>query len=281
MPDTIPPNDKPIEIEDIGSNPAPRETIGDLMERRLSRRAALLGLGAAAGAATLADQLLAAAEPALAQASVPATGGPSSLTFQEIPHGMAQRDAVADGYDIQTLVRWGDPVVGEAPAFDPAKQSARAQAVQFGYNNDFLDFKPLPQGSSASDRGLLVVNHEYTDTQLMFAGIGAGREVRLRTTQEQTRIELMAHGLSVVEIRRQDGRWSVVPNSRYNRRITGATEMRVSGPAAGHELLKTSQDATGTRVRGTLNNCAGGNTPWGTVITSEENFNQYFSGAAA
>ena len=82
MPDTIQPNDKPIEIEDIGSNPAPRETIGDLMERRLSRRAALLGLGAAAGAATLADQLLAAAEPALAQASVPATGGPSSLTFQ-------------------------------------------------------------------------------------------------------------------------------------------------------------------------------------------------------
>jgi secreted PhoX family phosphatase len=125
------------------------------------------------------------------------------------------------------------------------------------------------------------VNHEYTDTQLMFAGIGAGREGRLRTTQEQTRIELMAHGLSVVEIRRQDGRWSVVPNSRYNRRITGETEMRVSGPAAGHELLKTSQDATGTRVRGTLNNCAGGNTPWGTVITSEENFNQYFSGAAA
>jgi secreted PhoX family phosphatase len=281
MPDTLPPDHKPVEIEDIGSNPAPRETIGELTERRLSRRAALLGLGAAAGAATLADQLLAAAEPATAQAAVPVSGGPSTFGFQEIPHGMAQRDAVAEGYEIQTVIRWGDPVVPEAPAFNPAAQTPQAQAGQFGYNNDFLDFRPLPLGSTNSEHGLLVVNHEYTDTQLMFAGIGAGREGRLRTTAEQTKVELLAHGLSVVEIRKDGGRWATVPNSRYNRRITGETEMRISGPAAGHELMKVSYDGTGTRVRGTLNNCAGGNTPWGTVITSEENFNQYFSGAAA
>jgi secreted PhoX family phosphatase len=281
MPDTHLPDAEPVEIEDIGSNPAPRETIGELMERRLSRRATLLGLGGAAAAATLADQLVAAAEPVLAQGVAPLTGGPSTLGFQEIPHGMAQRDAVAEGYEIQTVIRWGDPVVGEAPAFDPAAQTPAAQAAQFGYNNDFLDFKPLPQGSANSDSGLLVVNHEYTDTQLMFPGIGAGRAGRMRATADQSRVELLAHGLSVVEIRKQNGAWSYVPNSRYNRRITGETPMRVSGPAAGHDLLKTSADPTGTQVLGTLNNCAGGNTPWGTVLTAEENFNQYFSGAAA
>ncbi len=282
MPDTYVPDDAPrIEIEDIGSNPAPRETIGEVMERRLSRRAALFGLGGAAAAATLTDQLLAAAEPAMAQAAVPMTGGPSSLTFREIPHGMAQRDAVPEGYEIQTVIRWGDAVVPEAPDFDPMAQTPEKQAQQFGYNNDFLDFRPLPQGSQNSDRGLLVVNHEYTDTQLMFPGIGAGRAGRMRATAEQSQTELMAHGLSVVEIRRQTGRWQVVQNSRYNRRITGETEIRISGPAAGHDLLKTAWDPTGNRVLGTLNNCAGGNTPWGTILTAEENFNQYFSGEAA
>jgi len=287
MPDTLEPlgspadTGKPIEIEDIGSNPNPRETIGDVMQRRLSRRAAMLGLGGAAAAATLVDQMVAAADGALAQGLVPMTDGPSTLGFAEIRHGMAQRDAVAEGYEIQTVIRWGDAVVGEAPAFNPTAQTPAAQEVQFGYNNDFIDFRPLPQGSRNSDSGLLVVNHEYTDTQLMFAGIGAGRTGRLRATAEQSRIELLAHGLSVVEIRKADGRWAVVPNSRYNRRITGETPMRVSGPAAGHDLLKTSADPTGTQVLGTLNNCAGGNTPWGTVITSEENFNQYFSGSAA
>ncbi|MGG5811240.1 PhoX family protein [Falsiroseomonas sp. CW058] len=277
MPGSPPPGDHPPEIEDIGSNPAPRMPIGEVVGSRMSRRAALLGVGAAA----LADRLLAEVGPALAQVAVPAEGGPSSLGFRELSHGMAQRDAVAEGYEVQTLIRWGDPVLPGAPAWNPGAQAPDAQAGQFGYNNDFLDFRPLPQGSGASDHGLLVVNHEYTDTQLMFPGIGAGRGGRLRATAEQSRIEWLAHGLSVIEIRKEGNRWSVVPGSRHARRITAETEMRVSGPAAGHELLRTGADPTGTRVRGTLNNCAGGNTPWGTVLSAEENFNQYFGGEAA
>lgn len=283
MPDNLPPQDdeRPIELEDIGSNPDPRETIGEIVARRLSRRAALMGLGGAAAAATLTDQLIASAEPAFAAAEIPASGGPSTLTFPELAHGLAQRDAVAEGYEIQTLIRWGDPILGDAPAFDPAKQSPAAQQGQFGYNNDYIDFFPLPAGSTNSTRGLLAVNHEYTNTNLMFPGLGSGNAARLKTTREQAEIEIAAHGMSIVEIEKKDGRWTYAQSSRFNRRVTGTTPMRVSGPAAGHALLKTKADPSGTQVLGTLNNCAGGNTPWGTVITCEENFNQYFGGSEA
>ncbi|MFC7557421.1 PhoX family protein [Pseudoroseomonas wenyumeiae] len=292
MPDTNLPGGRLPEIEDIGSNPAPRDTIGELVQRRLSRRAALRGLVGAAATATLTDQLLTSANTAAAQNAAaqdaagpqgtgPLRNGPSSLTFAELPHQLKPQDAVAPGYEMQTVIRWGDPVLPGAPVFDPARQTAAAQAMQFGYNNDYVDFFPLPQGSKNATHGLLAVNHEYTDPQLMFDGLGASEDSRLKTSREQAMIEIAAHGMSIVEIRKENGRWAPVADSRLNRRVTGETPMRISGPAAGHDRMKTSADLEGRQALGTFNNCAGGNTPWGTVITCEENFNQYFGGAAA
>jgi secreted PhoX family phosphatase len=194
---------------------------------------------------------------------------------------LAPGDAVAEGHGIQPLIRWGDPILADAPDFDATRQSADRQARQFGYNNDYLDFFPLPRGSNASDHGLLVVNHEYTNTDLMFPGLGSGAEARRRASEAQIQVEMMAHGASVVEVKREAGRWTVVKESSLNRRITAETEFRLSGPAAGHPRLRTGGDPSGTRVRGMLSNCAGGNTPWGTVLTCEENFNFYFGGEAA
>ena len=101
------------------------------------------------------------------------------------------------------------------------------------------------------------------------------------TTAETTAIELEAHGGSIVEVKKEGGAWKVVDGSKYNRRITLNTEMEVGGPAAGHDRLKTSADATGKKVLGMINNCAGGWTPWGTILTGEENFHQYFGGDPA
>ena len=288
MTDLPMPRDLP-EIEDTGrSNPDPRRPIGELIAERLSRRAALGGLAAAA----LASAAEAAPAPATRAHDVgdAADAGPSTLRFPELRHRYSQRDSVAEGHEIQTLIRWGDPLLADSPAFDPLKQSAASQARQFGYNCDFLAVMPPVRPGTAPapapaptqvDRAVLWVNHEYTNTNLMFPGLGAGPQARGRITAEQVQVELMAHGGSVVEIRREAGRWRYVRGARLNRRITAQTPMRISGPAAGHPRMRTNADPAGTRVLGMVNNCAGGTTPWGTVLTCEENFNFLFGGAAA
>jgi secreted PhoX family phosphatase len=112
----------------------------------------------------------------------------------------------------------------------------------------------------------------------MFPDLG-GRPDRndfARMTAAHVDIEMAAHGASILEIAFADGRWRPVVGAARNRRITASTEMAVDGPAAGHDRLKTKADPTGRKVLGTLNNCAGGQTPWGTYLTAEENFHGYF-----
>lgn len=270
--------------EDIGSNPTENPTLGDVLNERFGRRGVMRGmLAAAAAGALLGPTLLAVSREAEAAGAKGAKAGQPAFTFTEIEHGVDETHHVAPGYDADVLIRWGDPVVPGAPAFDPMKQTAAAQAKQFGYNNDFVGFAPLPRGSDRGDRGLLCVNHEYTDEEVMFPGLGGERQKPRSAgmTRELVDVEIAAHGGSVVEVRKVRGKWTYDPNSAFNRRITGETLCAITGPAAGHDLLKTGYDPTGTRVRGMLNNCAGGMTPWGTWLSAEENVNSYFTGTVA
>jgi len=125
---------------------------------------------------------------------------------------------------------------------------------------------------------LLVLNHEYIQAPLLHPN-GPTVVDGKRVDVDEVRKEINAHGVSVVEIRRGPrGDWSVLPTAR-NRRITGATPMRIEGPARGHELMRTRYSPSGTSTRGTLNNCANGHTPWGTYLTCEENWAGYFATA--
>ncbi|MGE0857196.1 MAG: PhoX family phosphatase, partial [Hyphomicrobiaceae bacterium] len=205
-----------------------------------------------------------------------------SFNFTELSIGSDGTHHVADGYDADVLIRWGDKVLAGAPDFDPHNQTAAAQALQFGYNNDFVGYVPL-EGSSS--HGLLVVNHEYTNPELMFQGVAKcdanGRTIKPEKAREQAQlshveIQKMAHGGTVVEVRRTAGKWEIVPNSKYARRITAETAMEFRGPAAGHKLLRTNYDPSGRAGRGMIANCSGGLTPWGTWLTGEENFHLYF-----
>jgi len=206
-----------------------------------------------------------------------AKAGPSTLTFTEVGQGIDEMHHVPPGHTAQVLLRWGDPLSTDAPAFTPSAQSAAAQKKQFGTDCDFIGFLPLPLGSNASDHGLLCVNNEFVQSELALPGVT--QKYDEARSKDFAEIEMAAHGHSIVEVKRVDGTWSMVRDSRYNRRITALdTVMTLSGPAAGHKRLMTRDDPTGRAVIGTLANCAGGITPWGTVLIAEENINHYFGG---
>jgi secreted PhoX family phosphatase len=250
-------------------NPSSNEPFAEIFMRRVSRRALLQGAAAITSSTILAPFTLRA------------LAASQGLSFEELPKGIDETHHVAKGFTARPLIRWGDAVLADSPKFDPANQTAAAQEHQFGYNCDFTAYLPLPKGTSSSDHGLLVVNHEYTIRGLMFPGL-ARREPPGHISREQAEVELAAHGLSVVEIQRDlSGDWKTILGTMNRRISTRSTVTSVSGPAAGNPRLKTRADSSGKKVIGTLANCSGGVTPWGTVLTAEENFNEYFSGDTA
>ncbi|MGN7870946.1 PhoX family protein [Paracoccus sp. 22332] len=263
------------EADGPGLNPTQNRTMGEIIAARFSRRGFLKGsMAVTAISATVSPIALLSATDAQAQGRVEG----SAFDFPEVTAGVDADHHVAQGYDADVLLRWGDKVFADAPDFDPTNQSEAAQERQFGYNNDFVGFIPL---DGADDRGLLVVNHEYTNEHLMFPGIVTIKDGEIEVAEadeSRVNIEMAAHGGTVIEIRKVDGKWQPVLDGALNRRITAKTEMELSGPAAGHARLQTVADPSGRKVFGTINNCAGGVTPWGTYIMAEENIHGYFLG---
>lgn len=244
----------------------------------LSRRAFLKNTGkgsaAIAATATAASQLSGCSDQN------------NSLSFTEIPHSLDHQHHIPKGYQSQVLMSWGDSLSND-DTFAPASLTPEQQATRFGYNNDFIGFMPLQDNadnsmqhamSRNSQRGLLCVNHEYTQPHLMFSGYQNEEDGELNTRKEHVAIEHQACGHTIMEVALEGDQWRVVKDSDYNRRITVTTPMHITGPAAGNPRLQTAADPTGTEVYGTLGNCAGGKTPWGTVLIAEEGFGSAFMG---
>jgi secreted PhoX family phosphatase len=283
-----------LKLEQSTDATAPDNMFEEVVRARLARRSFLRGTTALGVGLLVAPAVVL---PARSEAK----GDPGArLRFSPIQASGADAVIVPVDYLQDVVIRWGDPMSKGAPSFDLDGQTPQAQEKQFGFNCDFVVDLPLPgwlaadveRGgrlsniaawflgvrygslrSETSKRSLLWVNHEYTSGSEMFPGYDSANP-----TLEQVNIELAAHGGSVVEIeRRADGRVVYDVSSRFNRRITAQTEFALTGPLAGHEHLRTSADPTGRKVLGMLNNCGGGFTPWGTVLSAEENFDQYFA----
>ncbi|GAB3649206.1 PhoX family protein [Glycomyces tarimensis] len=258
-------------VPNTSDNPYLTDLIASAVSRRSLFRAGVVASVSAGAAGALAAP--AAASSRTAPAHAHGWKGPRGLDFEPVAPNTDDAVTIPSGYEQQVVIRWGDPILEGAPDFDPEDQTPEAQAGQFGYNCDYLALLGLP---GEWRRRVLVANHEYTDEELMFFGYDGDNP-----TQEQIEIAWAAHGLSVVVLDedRRSGALEPVVGHRLNRRLTVTSEFELTGPAAGSELLKTSADPSGTTVLGTLNNCAGGTTPWGTILSGEENFNQYFAGA--
>ncbi len=257
------------------SHPHIQDEIGKALRRRSVLKGAALGSGAMViGAGFVAGGGTAAAAVRPARSSARVDGDLGKAGFTAVAPNTNDEVTVAEGFTSAVVMSWGDKVVAGAPEFDAHQQSVAAARMQFGYNCDFVGVLPL-----RGDDALLVVNHEYTDENLMFPA-------NTYTPAEIKAIAMSNHGMSVVRIKRGSapGSWrqqTDLAKAYENRRIHIDTEFLIDGPAAGDARMRTVADHTGTRARGTLNNCAGGITPWGTVLSGEENFNQYFDKSGA
>jgi secreted PhoX family phosphatase len=158
-----------------------------------------------------------------------------TLSFKPIPAAGTDTLVVPEGYLAEAFAAWGEPVgiAGAMPAFkEDASNSAADQEVQMGMHHDGIHYFPL----DGSRRGLLVMNHEYTDDGLLHPD-------GMKTwTPDKVKKAQAAHGISVTEIEQKDGRWQMVRPSRYARRFTANTPFAIGGPAAGHRLMQTAAD---------------------------------------
>ncbi|WP_431784297.1 PhoX family protein [Streptomyces chumphonensis] len=253
--------DEAIGTDDTSRRPqhggvhGPRRPHGTLSRRRV------LGAGAGAFAGALALSTPAAALRPVAAGS----GRPGARPgFAPVPVGEADALVVPEGHTAEVLAPWGDPLAPSGPSWAPdGRNTAAEQALQIGSHHHGIAFFPLPAGGAGSDgqRGVLAISHEGADPALL--GADAGKV-------------LAAQGVTLVEVthrRRADGTsrgWRTVGSPR-NRRITGATPVAFSGPAAEDPRL-----ASGRAPRGALACSGHGVTPWGTYLASEENANAYF-----
>jgi secreted PhoX family phosphatase len=258
------------DTDDIGSNQSGNPHLQDMIDVRIERRT-FLG-GSLAVAATGFFGGAAGAQPI--EPVTGGRGGRARLAFASIAPSADDAVRLPDGYEWQLLAPWGTPLLPGAAAFaEDASNTAAEQALQVGFNHDGMHFFPLqPFGNS---RGLLVVNHEYTDANQIYSAAQGSTITGDAAGREKVAKALAAHGVSVMSVQKNSaGRWDLVREDERNRRITGTTPMSFSGPvAADHPQLRST---TTPSPRGTLNNCAHGYTPWGTYLACEENWNGYF-----
>lgn len=246
------------------NNPSANAALSEVLHARLSRRQLLRGTAAATLSAT--------ALPATSAASQPQRA--AQLGFAPIATSSDDRVRVPAGYSARVLYRWGDPTgiaAAPQPAFAPrAANTAAEQALQAGMHHDGMAFFPF--NAKNPHHGLLAMNHEYVDNGLLFPdGTRNWNMEKIRKSQN-------AMGISIIEVRQDNQKnWQVIRPSSYARRITPATPMHITGPARGHHLMQTRADPRGQLILGTMQNCANGQTPWGTYLTCEENWSDIFT----
>ncbi|WP_348766402.1 PhoX family phosphatase [uncultured Salinisphaera sp.] len=300
------------EIEDHRLlNESENEPFSSVLERRVSRRSIMRGGLNVAAVSMLAgfgltacsdddndnpsvseDDRAAAmmlAFEAVAGSKQDAVVVPSANASQEnagaaLTAGTAAATA-ASGYTAQVVMPWGTPINNQGTNWrQDLTFTPEIQANSVGMHHDGMYHFPISD-DTASSNFIMALNNEYIDQRALAKGLPQGYtrnekgEVRLTGERDpdEVRTEINAHGVTVVELRRDENRvWDVVRSSQYNRRITSATPCDLEGPVAGSQYVVTAYDNTGRTTRGTNNNCANGFTPWGTYLTCEENWPAIF-----
>jgi len=274
------------DIDNADHNDSGNPTFDAVLQARLSRRNILRGTFGGAATALLGSLSLTACggsddDPAPA----PAAPTETLLGFTAVGKSLADSVVVPAGYTASVIYALGDPLTAATGTYNNDGNDTdfenRAGDHHDGMEWFGLDADGAPS-TSATERGLLAVNHEATTNEELasfFLHADGGTNTLPRPAAEVDK-EVAIHGIAVVEVSKASGSWAYVPASDFNRRITALTEIEIAGPARGNALMVTKYSTDGTLTRGTLNNCGTGKTPWGTFLTGEENWSGYFARAA-
>lgn len=280
-----------IDHDDIGYNDTPNEHFSEVLDKRISRRNLLRGSVASAISVMMGSATLTACGGGGDDAPVvtkPETPAPVEklLGFTAVGKSLADVVTVPAGYTASVIYALGDPLTASATAFKNDGSDADFEN-RAGDHHDGMEFFGLDSAgkpsASGNERGLLAVNHEATTNEKLasfFIHANGGSNTLPRPAAEVDR-ETALHGISVVEVRKAAGKWEYVKDSAFNRRVTCLTDCDISGPVKGNVLVKTKYSTDGSKVRGTLNNCGTGRTPWGSFVSGEENWSGYFTRGAA
>lgn len=240
-----------------------------------------------------------------AAANLPLLGASTLMKFTPVAKSLADQIMVPAGYSVKILHATGDTLKAGIPAYSNAgTDTAESWSDRVGDQHDgteifYIGSNGKSKGSysyTAGDKAVLAVNNESSAEAHFFhptgqtSGAAIGKKfdqfgswpLGVRPASEAIK-EILMHGVTLVEVNLDSSGKPTGYNatSSLNRRITPETVMTVTGPAAELANLKalmvTKFDITGATTRGTLNNCGTGITPWGTLITCEENWATYFT----
>lgn len=265
------------------SNTTSNPTFDSVLSARLSRRNMLRGGASAAASAMLGGVALTGCATGAGDAMTHsmALPGEKLLGFPAVAKSLADVVSVPPGYKVEIIYALGDPILGNAGAFKNDGSDADFDK-RAGDHHDGMEWFGLSENGQPSrssvNRGLLAVNHEATTDEKLssfFIHTDGGKSTLPRPAAEVDK-ETAIHGISVVEVRKSGDKWTYLANSPFNRRLTQQSDIEIAGPARGNRLMVTKYSPTGTKTRGTLNNCGTGLTPWGTFLTGEENWAGYF-----
>jgi uncharacterized protein len=249
-------------------DPRPNQNqFDEVVEKAISRRGFLNGaLAFGSGAAVFGTGLFSSSSLVKAQST-------TSFAFDAIDIATDFEVHVPEGYSTKVLIRWGDPLWSEANDAYSADTGVPVELSDrvFGENTDGMELFEV------EGKQLIAVNSEYANPKINLPAASEG----LAQTEDEAKLLKNIQGVTVMEIANTGEGYGVVLDSPFNRRITHETEMKLAGPLAGHELVRTQADPDGTTVKGTMNNCGSGKTLWGTYLTCEENFNGYFGATGA
>ncbi len=271
-----------IDFNDENSNTSANPTFESVLGARLSRRGLLRGSVGTVGTAMLAGFGVSAC----GGSDDPVVPTETLLGFAAVPKSLADVVSVPAGYTASVLFALGDPLAAGVAAYknDGTDGDFDKRA---GDHHDGMEWFGLgtdgKRNDSATERGLLAINHEATTDEKLssfFLHADGGKSTLPRPAAEVDK-EVDIHGIAVIEVAKTAGKWGYAPSSALNFRLTALSPIEIAGPARGHAQMITKYSPDGTRTRGTLNNCGTGKTPWGTFLTGEENWFGYFTRGAA